>query len=66
MGRVLLSKGFRKRRRRKSKKYGRGKPYINNNKIYFGGGRKVIRGKRFFLCPLVSIIGNIAKKILAI
>ena len=65
MGHVLLSKGFRKRQRRKSKKYGRGKSYINNNKIYFGGGRKVIRGKRF-LCPLVSIIGNIAKKILAI
>ena len=61
MGHVLLSKRFRKRQRRKSEKYGRGKPYIKNNKIYFGGSRKVIRGKGF-LNPLVCIIGNIAKR----
>ena len=61
MGCVLLSKRFGKRRR-KSKEYRRGKPYIKNNKVYFGGGTKVIRGKGF-LSPLVSIIGNIARGI---
>ena len=65
MGRVILSKRFRKRRRRKSKKYGREKRHIKNNKIYFGGGRKVIKGKGF-LSPLVDIIGNIAKEVLGI
>ena len=62
---VLLSKRLRKRRRRKSKKYGRGKPYIKNNKIYFVGGRKIIRVKGY-LSPLVGIIGNIAKEVLGI
>ena len=65
MGHVLLSKRFRKRRSRKSKNYRRGKPYIKNNKIYFGGGRKVIREKGL-LNPLVIIIGNIAKQVLGI
>ena len=65
MGRVLLSKRFRKRRRRKSKKYERGKPYIKNNKIYFGGDRNVIRGKGF-LNLLVGIIENIVKQVLSI
>ena len=65
MGRVILSKRFRKSRRRKSKKYGREKPHIKNNKIYFGGGRKVIIGKGF-LSPLVDIIGNIVKEVLGI
>ena len=63
---VLLSKRLIKRRRRKSKKYGRGKPYIKNNKIYFVGGRTIIIRVKGFLSPLVGIIGNIAKEVLGI
>ena len=38
-------------RRRRNRKYGRGKPYVKNNKIYFGG--EVYKGGAI---PLFSIV----------
>ena len=49
----------RRIRRRKSRKYGRGRPYIRNGKIYFGG--KIKKGGAI---PLFSLIGNLAKGLL--
>ena len=46
----------RRNRRRRNRKYGRGKPYVKNGKIYFGG--KVYKGGAI---PLFSILGNLAK-----
>ena len=39
MSRIVKPRKFR---RRKNRKYGRGKPYVKNGKIYFGG--KVYEG----------------------
>ena len=51
----------RKFGRRKNRQYGRGKPYVKNGKIYFGG--KVYKGGTI---PLFSILGNLAKGLLGI
>ena len=49
----------RRNRQRRNRKYGRGKPYIRNGKIYFGG--KVRKGGPI---PLFSVLGNLAKGLL--
>ena len=51
----------RKFRRRKNIKYRRGKPYVKNGKIYFGG--KVYKGSAI---PLFSLLSNLAKGLLGI
>ena len=51
----------RKFRRRKNRKYGRGKPYVKNGKIYFRG--KVYKGGAIYL---FSILGNLSKGLLGI
>ena len=55
MSRIVKSRKFRWR---KSRKYGRGKPYVKNDKIYFGD--KVYKGD---VIPLFSILGNLAKEL---
>ena len=49
----------RRNRRRRNRKYGRGKPYIRNGKIYVGG--KIRKGGAI---PLFSVLGNLAKGLL--
>ena len=51
----------RKFKQRKNRKYGRGKPYVKNGKIYFGG--KVYKGGAI---ALFSILCNLAKGLLSI
>ena len=58
MSRIVKPRTFKQR---KNKKYGRGKPYVKNGKIYFGG--KVYKGGAI---PLFSILGNLAKGLLKI
>ena len=45
----------------RNRKYGRGKPYVKNGKIYFGG--KVCKGGAI---PPFSILSNLAKGLLGI
>ena len=47
-------------KRRRNKKYGRGRPYIREAKIFFGG--KIRKGGAI---PLLSILGNLAKRLSA-
>ena len=60
----MVRKHYRKRRTIKRRKYGRGRPYIKNNKIYFGSGIK--RGSDLVLVlskifgPVASVIGSLA------
>ena len=49
----------RRIRQRKSRNYGRGRPYKRNRKMYFGG--KIKKGGSI---PLLSLIGNLAKGLL--
>ena len=58
MSRIVKTRKFR---RRKNRKYGGGKPYVKNVKIYFRG--KVYKGGAL---PLFSILGNLAKGLLEI
>ena len=51
----------RRNRRRRNRKYGRGKPYVKNGKIYFEG--KVYKGGAI---PLFSILGKLVKGLLGI
>ena len=55
MSHIVVIKRPRKKQR-KTRKYGRRRPYIKNNKIYFGG--KLSRGSGI---PLLTLIGNLAK-----
>ena len=52
---------YRMVRPRGNRKYGRGKPYVKDGKIYFGG--KVYNGGAI---PMFSILGNLAKGLLGI
>ena len=58
MSRIVKPRKFR---RRKNRKYRRGKPYVKNSKICFGG--KVYKRGAI---PLFSILGNLAKGLLRI
>ena len=53
MSRIVKPRKFR---RRKMKKYGRGKPYVKNGKIYFGD--EVYKGGDI---PLFGILGNLVE-----
>ena len=52
----MVRKYYRKKPRIR-RKYGRGKPYMKNNKIYFGGGIK--RGSGLVLV-LAKLLGPVA------
>ena len=59
MSRIVKPRKFRRGKIRK--KYGRRKPYVKNDKIYFGG--KVYKGG---VIPLLSILDNLAKGLLGV
>ena len=49
----------RRNRCRRNRKYGRGKPYIRNRKIYFAG-----KIRKRGAMPLFSVLGNFAMGLL--
>ena len=53
----MVRKYYRKKPRIR-RKYGRGKPYMKNNKIYFGGGIKIGSG---LVSVLSKLLGPVAK-----
>ena len=54
----MVRKYYRKKRRIR-RKYGRGKPYMKNNKIYFGDGIKIGSGLVSVLSKLLGPVASV-------